>query len=130
MNGLGGKGEGNKYNVDAALAAQAEILLACPLSGLSPRMRYLEDELLFGFERLNVAIRVASLWDKFERLGCGPVRVWNEPALKFDQRAPSPTEALRLLLPPEEGGLDKSKAPGAFQQSTAARLGHLAGVRQ
>jgi hypothetical protein len=72
-------------------------------------MRYLEDELLFGFDRINVAFRVAELWDKFEKLGCGPVRVWNDPALQTDQRAPSPTEALRLFLPAEEGGLDKSK---------------------
>ena len=90
-------GEVCRYDVEATEVAKAEILLTCPLSGLSARMRYLQDELLFGFDRINVAIRATTLLEHFKKLNAGTVRIW-----------PAATRALRQFLPPEEGGTDKS----------------------
>jgi hypothetical protein len=98
--------EGAAYDVTADQFKKLEIWLIAPLSGLSARMRYLEDEVLRGFQPLNVAVRLPELMEQCEKLQAGPVRVWNQPA-KAGPPAQTPTRALRLFLPPDEGGVDK-----------------------
>jgi hypothetical protein len=105
-----GTGDSPSYDVDAKLLAKAEIWLIAPLSSLSARMRFLEEDVLAGFERINLAVRLPDLIHKCEQLKAGPVRVWNSPP-KGEAGTETPTRSLRLFLPPDEGGVDKSKPP-------------------
>jgi hypothetical protein len=103
------KVDGETYDVDAKQAAAAEIRVMMPLSALSARMRFLEQEVLLNYDRTNLAVRPAELIERFEALKMGPVRVWNTPAAKGSAAGVSPTRAWRLFLPPDEGGVDTSK---------------------
>jgi hypothetical protein len=105
-----------KYDVDAADVARAEILVACPMSALSARMRYLEDELLLGYDQIHLSLRAALLLRRFQQLKIGAARVWNVSAPKPGLPSQSPTRALRLLLPVEEGGVDKNHQLDAFNR--------------
>jgi hypothetical protein len=108
LDGLKVPGDVCQYDVSAAEVANAEILVASPISALSSRMRYLEDELLLGFDQICLTVRVADLLERIDKLKIGTARVWSAPALKPGLMAQTPTRALRLFLPPEEGGIDKS----------------------
>jgi hypothetical protein len=88
--------------------AAPRMLLPCALSSLSARMRYLEDELLAGHDRIRLVTPPADLMEAFGKLNAGPVLIWNAPTSKAGT-PPSPTRALRAFLPKEEGGLDKNK---------------------
>jgi hypothetical protein len=103
------------YDVDGNLAKQAEIRLVFPLSGLSARMRYLQDELFFGVDPIGIAVRGPELYDKFSKLGVAPVHVWIASSAKGGALPTSPTLALRQFLPPEEGGVDKSRRLERFR---------------
>jgi hypothetical protein len=98
------------YDVAANQVGQAEILLAWPLSGLSARMRFLEDDLLQGHDRINLAVRAADQMEKFTNLKLAPVRVWS-----------APTRALRQFLPAEEGGIDTRKRLKDFTDKQVPR---------
>jgi hypothetical protein len=102
-------GNAGPYDVLPEEIAKAQILLVCPLSGLSARMRYVEEDLLLGFDRINLAVPAADLFEKVQKLNAAPVRIWNSPAPKAGAYTQTPTSALRLFLPPEEGGIDQQK---------------------
>ncbi len=89
--------------------SKTELLLACPLSSLSARMRYLEDDLLAAVDPIGLATHAADLLKQFEKLNAGPVRIWKGSAPKTGTAAPSPTRALRDFLPLEEGGNDSAR---------------------
>jgi hypothetical protein len=91
------------YDVGASQLASTEILLIAPLSALSARMRFLQDYVLADFDRINLAVRLPELMEKCDKLKAGPLRVWSKAG------AQTPTSALRLFLPPEEGGIDATK---------------------
>jgi hypothetical protein len=97
------------YDVDAGQLARSEILLFAPLSALSARMRYLQEDVLADADRVNLAVQLPELVEKCEQLKLGPVRVWNKSAAVLQ----APTNALRLFLPVDEGGIDKKEALGA-----------------
>jgi hypothetical protein len=104
------------YDVDAAMIEKAEILLALPLSALSARMRYLDDDLLFGHSVTRCSIRAGAVAEKFAKLNLAPVRSWGAvPAMKGHVRV-SPARSLRAFLPPDEGGTDKSLRWFEFNQ--------------
>src|SRR5205823_5273674 len=71
-------------------------------------MRYLEEDVLQDVDRIKLALNLPELIDKCEKLKAGPVRVWNQGPSKPGVPVQTPTRALRLFLPPEEGGVDKS----------------------
>jgi hypothetical protein len=103
------KVDGDTYDVDAKQVAAAEIHVMMPLSAISARMQFLEQEVFLNYDRINLAVRPAELIAKFEALQAGPVRVWNTPPAKGSSAAVSPTRAWRQFLPPDEGGVDTSK---------------------
>ena len=112
VEGLNFAGARDQDKVDPAKVANAEILLACPLSSLSARMRYLEEDLLAAVDPIRVAIRPADLIKRFENCNAGTVRIWNGTQPKADVPTPAQTRALRELLPTEEGGNDNTKEKG------------------
>jgi hypothetical protein len=84
-----------------AAVTSAEVHLACPLSALSPRARFLQEQWVAG--KVNFAIDPVGLREAFAKLAKVPVRFWNSA------RDPNtPTRVLRAFLPPEEGGSDRS----------------------
>ena len=54
--------------------------------------------MLAGFDRVRLAARAADVMEKFEKLGAGPVRVWNAPPPKGGVYPPTPTRAFRLRI--------------------------------
>jgi hypothetical protein len=103
-----GPDKDHPYDVTPAQAAAAEVRLVLPLSALAPRMLYLE-ELLARRDRVRVALDPARLLRRFEEAAGGKVGVWNRPARPGLPPPWTPTRAARLFLPPEEGGLDRSR---------------------
>ncbi len=95
----------HRYDVTAEQARSAKARLACPLSALSARMRYLQDELLAP----TVPVRLAAD-AKAER-----ARIETACAAGADKPVPaeimhSAAGLLRRFLPPEEGGVDQGAA--------------------
>ncbi len=94
------------YDVKAEQAKQAEVYVACALSALAPRMRYLQ-EILSTNNAIYLSTDPATLLKRFQAATKGSgtsVRVWNHPG-DFN----TPIRALRQFLPPEEGGIDKTQ---------------------
>jgi hypothetical protein len=100
--------ETDRYDVTADLASAAQVRLVCPLSGLSPRMRYLQDKILAPHIRVHLAVNAL---EEFERLrkavGKERLAVWKE----VPRNGPilDGPGLLRRFLPPEEGGVDTQK---------------------
>jgi hypothetical protein len=112
------------YDLDEKQAVQARPYLVLPLSGLSVRMRFLEDEVFAADDPVALALRPERLRARFEEAESGEVGVWNGRAVA--DRAPplTPTRVLRLSLPPDHGGIDQP--PDKETPSRYAR--HLAGL--
>jgi hypothetical protein len=96
------------YDVTPQQAAKAEVCLVLPLTALAPRMKYLEDMLAHD-NRLRLALDPAELKQRFEKAAGVKVGTWNEPASSGQPPPWTATRALRLFLPPQQGGLDKSQ---------------------
>jgi hypothetical protein len=94
------------YDVTPAEAAKAEVHVVLPLSALSARMRFLEDEVFAAHDRVNLALRPDRVLEQFEAAGVGEVHVWNRRGEKAGPRPLTPTRVLRESLPPQEGGVD------------------------
>jgi len=96
------------YDVKPEDVQKVEVHIACGLSPLAPRMRFLQD-LLAPAEKMNLAIDPEALWARFESalkkpgLTDIPLKVWNHPG---DVR--TPLRAMQLFLSPSEGGQDKT----------------------
>jgi hypothetical protein len=97
-----------RYDITPEQARKAEIHLAFPLSALSARMRYLEEEVLAGHERISLALRPARLLVRFRAADPqGQVHVWNRRGAPGQPAPRTPTRVLRQSLPAEQGGIDK-----------------------
>jgi hypothetical protein len=107
-------GQKDSYDVTPAEAARAEPRLVLPLSALAPRLGYLE-ELLAERDRLRLAMDPDRLQKRFEAAGAGKVGIWNQ---RGPTKSPpcTPTRALRLYLPREEGGADPISSRWLRQQ--------------
>jgi hypothetical protein len=81
---------------------RAEVALACPLSALSPRMRYLQKQLSTEL-KVVLAADPARQRQRFQKLTSRPVTVWNQPGDKN-----TPTRVLRDNFPPRSGGVDRT----------------------
>jgi hypothetical protein len=96
------------YDISQDQAKQAEIHIACTLSALAPRMRYLEDK-FSSADRVQLGVDPLALTQRFaaavktEAMKGVPVRVWNLPG-----DLSSPIRVLRNFVPEDEGGVDKS----------------------
>lgn len=108
--------ESHRYDVSAEQARKAEVYLACPLSALAPRMRYVEavlqDQELKGpivkvrlgqdpaqlLARLNEALAAAGSGERPQ------VRAWT-----------GLTRAARQFLPSAEGGVGDPKREDLFK---------------
>ncbi len=97
-----------RYDVTPEQAVKAEVSLVLPLSSLSARMRWLEEEVFAAHDRVALALRPAELLERFEKAQGKPVKIWNRRARPGEASPRTPTRVLRLSLPPEEGGTDKA----------------------
>jgi hypothetical protein len=97
-------GEAYKYDVTPEQAGKAEVYLVFPLSALSARMRFLEEEVFAAHDRVNLALRPERVLERFQAAGVGPVHVWNERGKPGAPPPLTPTRVLRLSLPQQEGG--------------------------
>lgn len=102
--------EKNRYSVTKEQAQAAQAQLICPLSALSPRMRYLQDKLLAP------AVRVRLTSD------AGKDRERVQAACSVGAAKPVPVQLprdkctlLRRFLPVEEGGTDTTSRVQRFQ---------------
>src|SRR5262249_36629989 len=97
------------YDLTPAQLQTLELHVACPLSALAPRMRYLQTD-IFEPNALNLAAD-ARLLDQFEQAnrGSAPVQTWW-----------SATRAQRRFLPAEEGGDDRGPRPGLGSRQARA----------
>src|SRR5438132_13105820 len=99
----------NPYDVSQDQAAKAEVHVACALSALAPRMRFLQDQLA-ATEKVRLGVDPAALVKKFTEAAQAPemkgvhVRIWNLPG-----DPSSPIRVLRGFLPESEGGVDKAR---------------------
>ncbi len=82
---------------------KAEVALACPLSALSPRMRYLQKQLRAQGNQA-LAVDVEALRLRFRKATPAPVRFWSDAG---DPN--TPTRVLRAFLPGPEGGIDSGR---------------------
>jgi hypothetical protein len=114
--GPGGKGTATLAELrkhpelfDAAVQdkkAEPEVLLACPLEAVSPRMKFLETQLAVH-DKVSLAIEPASLYEQVTRAAGDKVAVWNAP-VQAGALPDSPVRMLRQFLPAAEGGSDTS----------------------
>jgi hypothetical protein len=86
------------YDVTAEQAKKAEVHVVCNVSALSPRMRFLQDDLLKHGPRVRLAQDAAADFAAF-RKAAGEGRT-----VKAASEMPG---LLRRFLPPEEGGVDQ-----------------------
>ena len=102
--------DAHRYDVTPEQAAKAELRYVCNLSGLAPRMRFLQTELA---PKVKVRLFVPAE-EEMQRLTTTlktPVQTWREG--KF-----SGAGAMRRFLPLVEGGLDESKPLSRRDQFT------------
>src|SRR5207253_10936580 len=96
------------YDVSQDQARQAEIHVACVLSALAPRMRYLQER-LSGTDKVLLSVDPVALVQHFaagvqsDPMKGVVVRVWNLPG-----DVSSPIRVLRNFVPEDEGGIDKT----------------------
>jgi hypothetical protein len=106
----------HRYDVKAEQARAAKARLVCPLSGLSPRMRYLQDELLAPAVHVRLAVDAKA---DLERIQAASAAGADKPARAEVMR--SAAVLLRRFLPPEEGGVDQGAAVAAANGQKATR---------
>jgi len=87
-------------------AARPEVLLACPLLALAPRIRFLEKKLIVH-EQVVLGIEPAKALARLEKAAGEAVGVWNPPAVADRVACNSPIRMLRFFLPVSEGGVDR-----------------------
>jgi hypothetical protein len=81
---------------------RAEVALACPLSGLAPRMKFLQSQLTSD-RMVVLAVDPVRLGRRFGQVTRRPVRVWNQPK---DRN--TPTRVFRANYPTRSGGVDET----------------------
>jgi hypothetical protein len=98
-----------RYPVTKEQAQAAQAQLVCPLSALSPRMRYLQDKLLGPAVRVRLAGDAAK---DVERIKAACSAGTAKPAAV--QAAKDKCTLLRRFLPADEGGTDASNREAFF----------------
>ncbi|MBI3409328.1 MAG: hypothetical protein HY040_13370 [Planctomycetes bacterium] len=101
-----------KSEIAPEIIAKLKIYLACPLSALAPRMKFVQDQnRLADPERPALFVNLRVLHQAVvDAAGPGrEVAVWNAPASEKGPPPPSPLRAMRLFLPADEGGVDRTK---------------------
>jgi hypothetical protein len=97
-----------RYDVSPDELKVAELHLVCSLSALTPRMRYLEDTIFTGQNRVKVSVHPADALKRLEEAArdakLGRVGVWNARAAGKAGRPRTPLRMLRMALPSSEGG--------------------------
>ncbi|MCC6417565.1 MAG: hypothetical protein IT429_04885 [Gemmataceae bacterium] len=96
-------------DVTPAQAKQARVELVLPLSALSVRARFLEEDVFAAHDRVVLAARPERLLPRFEAAVGSAVGVWNWPGAAGEPLPRTPTGVLRLSLPPTEGGTDETQ---------------------
>jgi hypothetical protein len=96
------------YDVKPTDAARARLEVACPISPMSPRMRYLQDKLAAN-EKVALFVDPVARLQRFDAalkrsgLPAATAKGWNHPGDKNN-----PIQVLRSFLPTQEGGTDTS----------------------
>lgn len=103
-------GEKNRYPVTKEQAQTAQAELACPLSALTPRIRYLQDKLLAPVVRIRLASDAAK---DVERIKAACAAGAAKPASV--QVSKDKCTLLRRFLPVDEGGADTTSRQQRFQ---------------
>jgi hypothetical protein len=92
------------YDVTAEQARTAKVLLVCPLSSLSPRMRHLQEKLLAPTVRIRLAADAAKNVERVAAASAAeadkpsPVSLWRPAVVQ-----------LRQFLSKDEGGVDEGQ---------------------
>jgi hypothetical protein len=97
--------EKHSYDVKKEQVQRAEILLTVPLSGLAPRMKFL-DATFAGRQKTRASVDWETLLKEFQAATQSQnltIRFWGESG---DPTAPM--RLLRAFLPPLEGGTDQA----------------------
>lgn len=102
--------EKKRYPVRKEQAQAAQAQLVCPLSALSPRMRYLQDKLLAPAVRVRVAGDAAKDVERI-KTACSAGTAKPTPV----QVAKDNCTLLRRFLPADEGGTDPTTREQRFQ---------------
>jgi hypothetical protein len=91
---------------------KADVLVACPLSALAPRLKHLEAEQAkqAQSDKMVVSVDPVALRKRFQQATNRPVRFWSG---KGDPN--TPTRVLRALLPPSEGGVGRGERGGLIR---------------
>jgi hypothetical protein len=112
-------GEKNRYPVTREQAQAAEAQLVCPLSALSPRMRYLQDKLLAPAVRVRLASDTAKDVERIKAAcaaGAPPLIPPPRGGDKGGVQVPKDEcTLLRRFLPVDEGGADSTSRQQRFQ---------------
>ena len=93
--------------ISADLIPKLEVYQFTPLGAISARMQYLQEVLAFQ-DRVVLFQDALKVSAALSAAAGREALVWNFPASAKDPTTPSPTRALRLFLPVEEGGIDKT----------------------
>ncbi|HZU34415.1 MAG TPA: hypothetical protein VFA18_00825, partial [Gemmataceae bacterium] len=99
------------YDLSPEQVRKAHIRLVCSLSGVTPRMKYLED-LLAGSNHVKLVDDISQLRDKFQAAAGKNVPV------EFREKRSSGESLARIarrFLPPAEGGTDKTGREQQFR---------------
>jgi hypothetical protein len=105
--------------LDPKQLASAQVRVACPLNAMPLRMKDLETMLQVQ-DRIVLYQNAQAVVQDFAKVTGMPVHVWNSAA-SGDNIPNSPTRALRLFLPPDEGGIDKTGRRLNFEVSLVPR---------
>jgi hypothetical protein len=105
------------YDVTPEQARPANVYVVGQLSALAPRMKYLED-LLSSSDPIKLAVEPSDLLTRFKAAAASEVRFWNQASAPERPAPSSPTRALRLFMPTEEGGVDKTTKAVRLGQHT------------
>lgn len=101
------------YDVAPAQARQATVRLACSLSALAPRMKYLE-QMLTGCNGVHLATDLIQQQKEFQKAAGPGVTVAVREARS--SASPSLARLQRRFLPPAEGGVDKTGREEMFRR--------------
>ncbi|MFL5341082.1 MAG: hypothetical protein ACJ8F7_13125 [Gemmataceae bacterium] len=106
--------DGAKPPLDLKQAAEkSRVFLSPPLSALSPRMRFLQEELKLT-PRLFLGVVTTELTANFATAG-EQATFWNPPQMPSGvPEVSTPTRALAHYLPPGDGGFDRTDLQAAF----------------
>jgi hypothetical protein len=107
-----------RYDIAVSADASEELALDYPLSGLAPRMRFLQDKVLRKASGVELVCDPSAEWDRWksagDKLAGVRTRWWGGP--RSDRLGLWPgQDLLQGFLPAEEGGIDSAGRLRQFQ---------------